>query len=81
MQDVTEHAESTARVDRTPKNDEKGSHKRTIYLSSFMRYNFVTPIGNVEIPRFGIERAFRRILETPRTGHSATGSCNRNSVR
>lgn len=31
MQDVTEYAESTARVDRTPRNDEKGSYKRTIY--------------------------------------------------
>lgn len=81
MQDVTEHAESTARVDRTPKNDEKGSHKRTIYLPSFMRYNFVTPIENVEIPRFGMERASQRILETPGTGHRVTESCNRNSVR
>lgn len=47
MQYVTEHAKPTAKVDRTPKNDEKGSHKRTTYLSSFVRYTFVTLIGNV----------------------------------
>lgn len=52
-----------------------------LYLSSFMRYNesiaYATPIENIEILIFRIEKAFQEIREMPGTIQSVTTSVTR----
>lgn len=52
-----------------------------LHLSSFMRYNesiaYATPIENIEILIFRIEKAFQEIWEMPETIQNVTRSVTR----